>query len=65
MLLSKEIINKIQGKFSRPLHITYIARYIIELPVDETRNLLLKLVDMGIIEESKYGEDYYVLKSQR
>jgi len=65
MLLSKEIISKIEGKLSRPLHITYIARYIIELPVDETRNLLLKLVDMGIIEESKYGEDYYVLKSQR
>ena len=41
MLLSKEIMSKIEGKLSRPLHITYIARYIIELPVDETRNLLL------------------------
>jgi hypothetical protein len=65
MLVSKEIMNKIEGKLRRPVHINYIANYIVKLPIGETRNLLNKLIDIGIIVESKYAKDYYVLKSQR
>jgi len=65
MLVSKEIMNKIEGKLRRPVHINYIANYIVKLPIGETRNLLNKLIDIGIIVESKYAKEYYVLKSKR
>jgi len=64
MTVTKEIMKKIEGKLRRPVHINYIARYIIKLDVDETREILKKLIYMNIIEESGYARDYYVLKSQ-
>ena len=64
MTVTKEIMKKIEGKLRRPVHINYIARYIIKLDVDETRQILKKLIYMNIIEESGYARDYYVLKSK-
>ena len=64
MTVTKEIMKKIEGKLRRPVHINYIARYIIKLDVDETREILKILIHMNIIEESGYARDYYVLKSQ-
>jgi len=64
MTVTKEIMKKIEGKLRRPVHINYIARYIVKLDVDETREILKKLIYMNIIEESGYARDYYVLKSQ-
>ena len=64
MTVTKEIMKKIEGKLRRPVHINYIARYIIKLDVDETREILKKLIYMDIIEESGYARDYYVLKSK-
>lgn len=64
MTVTKEIMKKIEGKLRRPVHINYIARYIIKLDVDETREILKKLIYMNIIEESGYARDYYVLKSK-
>ena len=64
MPVTKEIMKKIEGKLRRPVHINYIARYIIKLDVDETREILKKLIYMNIIEESGYARDYYVLKSK-
>jgi hypothetical protein len=65
MSVSKETMKKIEGKLRRPVHIAYIARYIVKLPVDETRELLQQLIKSDIIEESGYARDFYVLKSQR
>ena len=64
MTVTNEIMKKIEGKLRRPVHINYIARYIIKLDVDETREILKKLIYMNIIEESGYARDYYVLKSK-
>ena len=64
MTVTNEIMKKIEGKLRRPVHINYIARYIIKLDVDETRQILKKLIYMNIIEESGYARDYYVLKSK-
>ena len=64
MTVTKEIMKKIEGKLRRPVHINYIARYIIKLDVDKTREILKKLIYMNIIEESGYARDYYVLKSK-
>ena len=64
MTVTKEIMKKIEGKLRRPVHINYIARYIIKLDVDKTREILKKLIYMNIIEESGYARDYYVLKNK-
>lgn len=64
MEISQEMMKNIEGKLRRPVHIDYIANYIVKLPIEETRELLMTLVDMGVIEESGYSKDYYVLKNQ-
>ena len=59
---SKETLHRLNGKLRRPVHISYISNYILKLSVDETRSFLDKLINLGIIEESKYAKDYFVLK---
>ena len=51
------------GKLRQPIHIDYIARYILKESVTETKKVLSKLMDDGVIEESKYAKDYYVVKN--
>jgi len=64
MEISKEIMKNIEGRLRRPVHIDYITNYIVKLPIEKTRELLNQLVSVGIIEESGYAKDYYVLKNQ-
>jgi len=61
---SKETKKLIEGKLRRPVHINYIASYIFKTSKDETRNLLQPYIEQGIVIESKYAKDYYVLKSK-
>ena len=51
------------GKLRQPIHINYIARYIMKESVDDTKKLLDKLIQENVIEESKYAKDYYVVKN--
>ena len=44
----------------KPLHITYICDSIFRVGIDETRKRIDQLVGEGILEESKYGKEYYV-----
>ena len=64
MILSKETQKLIEGKLRRPVHINYISQYIFKTSKDETRKILKHYLDEGVIVESKYASDYYVLKSQ-
>jgi len=64
MVVSKEIMKKIEGKLRRPVHLSYISRYIFKLDEQETKKLINVLVKQNIIEESKYASDYYVLKGE-
>jgi hypothetical protein len=64
MTITKETMKVIEGKLRRPVHISYISRYILKLDESETRNIMNKLIESDIIEESKYASDYYVLKNQ-
>ena len=58
------ILNNNQlAKLRRPVHITYIQNYILKLTEEQTRDVIDYNVDKGVIEESKYGKDYYVLKN--
>jgi hypothetical protein len=50
------------SKLRQPIHIDYIAKYILRIPEDEARVELNKLIEENLIEESIYAKDYYVIK---
>ena len=51
------------GKLRQPIHIDYIAKYILRESTIETKKVLDELMEEGVIEESKYAKDYYVVKN--
>jgi spore cortex formation protein SpoVR/YcgB (stage V sporulation) len=52
------------SKLRRPIHITYIAQYLTKTTVEQTRLYLNELIEQGLVEESKYGKGYYVIKQK-
>jgi hypothetical protein len=48
------------GKLSRPIHYSYIARYILNESNEQTLETLQKLTSLGLLEESKYSQGYFV-----
>jgi hypothetical protein len=51
------------GKLRQPIHVDYISNYILKESMENTMNLITKLVEDNVIEESKYAKDYYVVKN--
>jgi hypothetical protein len=51
------------SKLRQPVHIDYISKYILKTSVNESKQILDKLVNDGIIVESKLSKDYYVVQS--
>ena len=58
-----KVLKTLMSKLRQPIHINYIASYILRLSEDETRTILDKLIEDNLIEESKYAKDYYVVKN--
>lgn len=58
-----KVLKTLMSKLRQPIHINYIASYILRLSEDETRKILDKLIEDNLIEESKYAKDYYVVKN--
>jgi hypothetical protein len=56
---SKTLLSKLR----QPIHIEYIAKYILKVSEDDARIELNKLIEENVIEESKYAKDYYVIKN--
>jgi len=56
---SKTLLSKLR----QPIHIDYIAKYILKVSEDDARIELNKLIEENVIEESKYAKDYYVIKN--
>lgn len=52
------------AKLRLPIHIDYISKYILKVPISETKIELEKLISEGIISESKYAKDYYIIKTK-
>jgi len=48
------------SKLRRPVHITFIAQHLTKTTVEQTRKYLNELIEQGLVEESKYGKDYFV-----
>ena len=58
---TKKLLN---SKLRQPVHISYISKYILKLTEKETKEMLDKLIDEGVIEESPLSQNYYVNKSK-
>ena len=53
---TKKLLN---SKLRQPVHISYISKYILKLTEKETKEILNKLIEEGVIEESPLAPDYY------
>lgn len=51
------------SKLRRPIHYSYIARYILKESEEKTLNMLQNLTSRGVLEESKYSKGYFVNSS--
>ena len=56
--------EKLLAKLRQPIHIGYISQYLLNLPMEETQKEIDNLISDGVIEESKYAKEYYVIKNQ-
>jgi hypothetical protein len=61
--MEDKVIKTLMSKLRQPVHIDYIAKYILRVSEDDTRIELNKLLEENVIEESKYAKDYYVIKN--
>ena len=52
------------NKLRQPIHIDYISKYILKVDMDETKEILQKYIDEGIIKESKIANGYYGVKTK-
>lgn len=55
-------LKLLQSKLRRPIHITYISEHILRKDMDETRQLISKLMDDGYVFESETSKDYFYIK---
>ena len=53
---TKKLLN---SKLRQPIHISYISKYILKMTEKETKEILDKLIDEGVIEESPLAPGYY------
>lgn len=60
--MEKEAEKILISKLRQPIHIDYISQYILKLPIDKTKEIINKLIEDGIVEESGYAKDYFVIK---
>lgn len=56
--------EKLLSKLRQPIHISFISNHILKTSMSETERLINEMVDEDLIEESKYGKGYYVVKNK-
>jgi hypothetical protein len=61
--MEEKATKTLMGKLRQPIHIDYISKYILKESMEETKDIINKLVEDNVIEESKYAKDYYVVKN--
>jgi hypothetical protein len=57
--MEKKTTDLLLSKLRRPIHITYISKYILKESEEKTREILNQLISDGLIKKSPIGEDYY------
>ena len=59
--MDKKQIKELGDKLRRPIHISYISKYILKLSEEDTKKQLDVLISEGYIKESNLAEGYYVV----
>jgi len=54
----------LMSKLRQPVHISYIAQYILKTTEDETEKILKEYIDNEQINESEISKGYYVVKNK-
>jgi len=54
--------KKMFSKLRRPVHISYIATYILKCTEFEAKEILTPYIEDGVIEESPLAKNYFGLK---
>ena len=60
--MGNQIVKKLLGKLRNPIHITYIAKYILETDEKTCRKELKKMEKNGLIVENVKFKDYFSVK---
>ena len=63
MEIDQITLKTLMSKLNQPVHISYIARYILKQEHDVTNKVLQKLIEDNLVEESPMGKEYYVRKT--
>jgi hypothetical protein len=63
MEIDQVTLKTMLDKMNRPVHVSYIARYILKQELDVTSRVMEHLINQNQIEESEFGKQYYVRKS--
>jgi len=63
MEIDQITLKTMLDKMNRPVHVSYIARYILKQELDVTSRVMEHLINQNQIEESEFGKQYYVRKS--
>lgn len=63
MEIDQITLKTLMSKLNQPVHISYIARYILKQEHDVTNKVLKKLIEDNLVEESPMGKEYYVRKT--
>ena len=51
------------AKLRQPIHIDYISSYILRESKENALKIINNLIEQGVVEESKYAENYYVVRN--
>lgn len=63
MRRQKSDFELLAPKMRQPIHITYLAKYILKKTLKETQEVIDRGIEMGLFELSKF-DGYYKLKNQ-
>lgn len=59
-----QTIESLLAKLRQPVHISFIADRLLRKELWETKEIIMELVEEGMVEESPLGKEYYVVKKQ-
>lgn len=63
--LSNQQQKSLLAKLRRPVHVSYISKYILKMTTEETMSVLEGLEKDNIIEQYPGTEGYYVIPSNK
>ena len=57
--------EKFLAKLRQPVHISFIAKYLLKVDEKSAIEVINKYIEQGLVEESKNGKGYYGLTNRK